>query len=335
MTDDVETPTVVEPPSDASPPPGDGSGNGSGNGAGGAGDDGGEQTGAAGGRGRAQARGQAQHGADVRRVGDPDRRRGRHRDRDQDVPVPGLLHPLGLDGTDAADRRPGARQQAELRPPRPPPRRHRRVRGRAQRGVAPRRHRRPGEAGDRAPGETLTQCETNRVCINGRLLDESYLPKGTVTDIPTTLPYITNAAGKQVLVCDADSPKGGCKVPAGKVFVMGDNRTNSSDARANGPIKESSIVGRSSSASGRRDASASCSRSPLAVSDGAIDGAVRCGIPRPSPPCGRRGRSTPRRCPSPAARGGGGPPGRPIRTPAPRSGGTVRPARRSSRSGAC
>ncbi len=94
------------------------------------------------------------------------------------------------------------------------------------------------------PGETLTQCETNRVCINGRLLDESYLPKGTVTDIPTTLPYITNAAGKQVLVCDADSPKGGCTVPAGKVFVMGDNRTNSSDARANGPIKESSIVGR-------------------------------------------------------------------------------------------
>jgi signal peptidase I len=45
------------------------------------------------------------------------------------------------------------------------------------------------------PGETLTQCETNRVCIDGRLLDESYLPKGTVTDIPTTLPYITNAAG--------------------------------------------------------------------------------------------------------------------------------------------
>ncbi len=94
------------------------------------------------------------------------------------------------------------------------------------------------------PGETITQCETTRVCIDGRLLDESYLPKGTVTSIPTTLPYITNAAGKKTLVCDADSPEGGCKVPAGKVFVMGDNRTNSSDARVNGPIKESSIVGR-------------------------------------------------------------------------------------------
>jgi len=94
------------------------------------------------------------------------------------------------------------------------------------------------------PGETITQCETDRVCIDGRLLDESYLPKGTVTTIPETLPYITNTAGKKTLACDADSPAGGCKVPAGKVFVMGDNRTNSQDARANGPIKESSIVGR-------------------------------------------------------------------------------------------
>ncbi len=94
------------------------------------------------------------------------------------------------------------------------------------------------------PGETITQCETNRVCIDGKLLDESYLPKGTITTIPENLPYITDSRGKKVLVCDADSPQGGCKVPAGKIFVMGDNRTNSQDARANGPIKESSIVGR-------------------------------------------------------------------------------------------
>src|SRR5215510_8647870 len=31
------------------------------------------------------------------------------------------------------------------------------------------------------PGETITQCETDRVCIDNRVLDESYLPKGTVT----------------------------------------------------------------------------------------------------------------------------------------------------------
>jgi signal peptidase I len=102
------------------------------------------------------------------------------------------------------------------------------------------------------PGETITQCETNRVCIDGKLLDESYLPKtdGKVIDtfIPSTLPSITDTSGKKVLVCDPvgpnGSPEGGCKVPAGKVFVMGDNRTNSQDARANGPVKESSIVGR-------------------------------------------------------------------------------------------
>jgi signal peptidase I len=98
------------------------------------------------------------------------------------------------------------------------------------------------------PGETITQCETNRVCIDGKLLQENYLPKinGKVIDtiLPTSLPSITDTSGKDVVVCDAGSPKGGCKVPAGKVFVMGDNRTNSQDARANGPIKESSIVGR-------------------------------------------------------------------------------------------
>ena len=65
---------------------------------------------------------------------------------------------------------------------------------------------------------------------------------------PTGLPFITDSQGKKVLVCDPvgpdGSPEGGCKVPAGKVFVMGDNRGNSQDARSNGPIKESSIVGR-------------------------------------------------------------------------------------------
>ncbi|MFI5053688.1 MAG: signal peptidase I [Acidimicrobiia bacterium] len=94
------------------------------------------------------------------------------------------------------------------------------------------------------PGETVSQCETDRVCIDDKLLDEGYLPKGTITTFPSDLPYINGANGRKVLVCDATSKPGSCKVPAGKVFVMGDNRGNSQDARANGPIKESSIVGR-------------------------------------------------------------------------------------------
>jgi signal peptidase I len=87
------------------------------------------------------------------------------------------------------------------------------------------------------PGETITQCETDRVCIDGRLLNESYLPKVNNQVVPTT--NMESIPG-----CAPDSPPNGCKVPAGEIFVMGDNRTNSQDARANGPIKESSIVGR-------------------------------------------------------------------------------------------
>ena len=95
------------------------------------------------------------------------------------------------------------------------------------------------------PGETVTQCETDRICIDGKVLDESYLPKGTVTTMPTDAALHHRRHRQEgPRVRRADSPEGGCKVPAGKVFVMGDNRTNSQDARANGPIKESSIVGR-------------------------------------------------------------------------------------------
>jgi signal peptidase I len=90
------------------------------------------------------------------------------------------------------------------------------------------------------PGETVTQCEGVHVCIDGKLLQESYLPKGTPSIFPSALPK----AGDGTTTCAPDSPAGGCKVPAGTVFVMGDNRSNSQDSRANGPIKESSIVGR-------------------------------------------------------------------------------------------
>ena len=83
------------------------------------------------------------------------------------------------------------------------------------------------------PGETITECENGKVCIDGRLLDESYLPKGTTTTIDSTPPG-----------CEPDSPANGCTVPAGHLFVMGDNRSQSADARIHGPIKESSIVGR-------------------------------------------------------------------------------------------
>ena len=71
------------------------------------------------------------------------------------------------------------------------------------------------------PGDTVEAREDGRIYVNDRLLDEPYLPAGTrTTNLPPT------------------------KVPAGHLFMMGDNRTASRDSRYFGPIAESAIIGR-------------------------------------------------------------------------------------------
>ncbi len=72
------------------------------------------------------------------------------------------------------------------------------------------------------PDETISGHD-GHVYINGQLLNEKWLPKGTSSVTSTFGPV---------------------HIPAGDYFVMGDNRINSSDSRVIGPIPGSLIVGR-------------------------------------------------------------------------------------------
>jgi signal peptidase I len=81
------------------------------------------------------------------------------------------------------------------------------------------------------PGETISSAD-GEVWIDGKPLAEPWLPKGTITTgITGEIPGCIRVAG-------------GCKIPAGEYFVMGDNRGDSSDSRVFGPIPKSLIVGR-------------------------------------------------------------------------------------------
>ena len=70
------------------------------------------------------------------------------------------------------------------------------------------------------PGETV-EARDGSIYINGKRLEEDYLPTGTLSE---NLP-------SQV-------------VPAGKIWVMGDNRTNSRDSRVLGAIDADTVHGR-------------------------------------------------------------------------------------------
>jgi signal peptidase I len=70
------------------------------------------------------------------------------------------------------------------------------------------------------PGETV-EIKANQVLINGKPLNEPYLPKGIVT------------TGDQRVI-----------VPIDQYFVMGDNRGDSFDSRGWGTVPRSLIVGR-------------------------------------------------------------------------------------------
>ncbi|HYO61152.1 MAG TPA: signal peptidase I [Actinomycetota bacterium] len=78
--------------------------------------------------------------------------------------------------------------------------------------------------------------QPRRLYVNGTEQPQSYVNRGQDPASPT----ITAQDCKRLQM---QTEGGGCVVPAGKVFVMGDNRGNSEDSRILGPIDEDKIVG--------------------------------------------------------------------------------------------
>ena len=77
-----------------------------------------------------------------------------------------------------------------------------------------------------AVGGQTVDIKNNKVYVDDAELDEPYtngLPSKKLNNTTITYPYT---------------------VPEGSVWVMGDNRTNSSDSRAFGAISEQNIIGR-------------------------------------------------------------------------------------------
>ena len=83
------------------------------------------------------------------------------------------------------------------------------------------------------PGETL-EIREGTLYIDSQRLDEPYLfqPQSSVW------------SGVPPIGCAEPIVANQCKIPEGTVFVMGDNRTNSTDSRVFGPIDQDLIVGR-------------------------------------------------------------------------------------------
>jgi signal peptidase I len=86
------------------------------------------------------------------------------------------------------------------------------------------------------PGDTVQCCDpSGRVMVNGKALEESaYLPpeRDSALDAPAT----PGQCGPRVFAPVV--------VPAGQIFVMGDNRAVSQDSRCQGPVPIENVIGR-------------------------------------------------------------------------------------------
>jgi signal peptidase I len=87
-------------------------------------------------------------------------------------------------------------------------------------------------------GDTIRYTGKPRVLyINGSEVSQPFI-KGGVDRFSSTL------TASDCNRLEMEAAEGGCRIPADKVFVMGDNRPDSEDSRILGPIDEDKIVGR-------------------------------------------------------------------------------------------
>jgi signal peptidase I len=83
------------------------------------------------------------------------------------------------------------------------------------------------------PGDKVACCdEQGRITVNGKAVDEPYVIENSPLDAPPNPRQCTSRRFAEVTV------------PAGQMFVMGDHRLVSQDARCQGPVPIDNVIGR-------------------------------------------------------------------------------------------